>query len=372
MLALGGFLQVTACLASGNQAFCSQHVGDLDGEKARAFHAEAAEGLETFLEVEGRLIVVDPHPDYPSTWLGRVLAGERGARVLSVQHHLAHAAAVLAEHGRFPAPGVQAAAVVLDGTGWGPDGSAWGGEWLALNGELSWSRLAHLQPVPLVGGEAAVREPWRVAAAALAVAGAAELLGTLPMARLVPLETLVAVAEMAAQSGWPQATGAGRLFEAAGALLGLAAVNGYEGEAAARLESLAEEAGSVAPWAEVEEDARPVLPGAALLASAARRVVGGEEPARVAAGFHTTFCRLAAQLTARVVPPGVKVVALGGGCLVNRLLRRGLGEGLADAGFEPLPPMRLPPGDGGLSYGQAVIGAVAAARGVEPSLKGEA
>lgn len=372
VLALGPFLQVTVCLATGNDAFCSQHIGDLDSEKARAFHAEVTEGLEKFLEVRGELIVVDPHPDYPSTWLGQQLASERGARILSVQHHLAHAAAVLAEHRRFPAPGALAAAIALDGTGWGPDGTAWGGEWLTLDGELGWSRLAHLEPLPLVGGEAAIREPWRVAAVALASLGAAELLRSLPMARLVPLETLVAIVELAGQPNWPRATGAGRLFEAAGALLGLAAVNGYEGEAAARLESLAEKAGPVAPWVEVRPAARGLLPSAALLASAARRVIGGEEPARVAAGFHATFCRLAVELTARVVPPGVKVVALGGGCLVNRLLRRGLGEGLADAGFEPLLPMRLPPGDGGLSYGQAVLGAVAAARGVEPSLKGEA
>ena len=372
VLALGPFLQVTACLAAGSEAFCSQHVGDLDGEPARAFLAEAAEGLEEFLEARGELIVVDPHPDYPSTWLGRELARTRGARLLAVQHHLAHAAAVLAEHGRFPNAGRRAAAIALDGTGWGPDGTAWGGEWLLLDGDLGWTRVAHLEAMPLVGGEAAVREPWRVAAAALAAAGGAGLLGRLPLSRLVPLETVVQIVELSAQPSWPRATGAGRLFEAAGALLGLAAVNGYEGEAAARLESLAQSAGGVAPWEETRLRDGTELPGAALLAAAAGRIVGGEEPARVAAGFHVTFCKLAVELTTRVVPPGVTVVALGGGCLVNRLLRRGLGEGLAGAGFEPLLPSRLPPGDGGLSYGQAVLGVVAAARGVEPAVKGEA
>ncbi len=432
VLALGPFLQVTACLAVGDEAFCSQHVGDLDGDRARAFHAEVAEQLETFLEARGEVIVVDPHPDYPSTWLGQRLARERGARLLEVQHHLAHAAAVLAEHGRFPGPGSRAAALALDGTGWGPDGSAWGGEWLLLDGGLRWERRAHLEAVPLVGGEAAVREPWRVAAVALAAAGAAGLLDRLPMARLVPLESLVRVVELGAgpgwpratgagrlfeaavrepwrvaatalgaagaagllerlpmarlvplesmvrivelgaQPGWPRATGAGRLFEAAGAVLGLAAVNGYEGEAAARLEALAQKAWPAPPWLEVRPAARALLPGAALLAAAARRAAGGEEPARVAASFHATFCRLAVELTARVVPPEIKVVALGGGCLVNRILRRGLADGLRDAGFDPLLPSLVPPGDGGVSYGQAVLGAVAAARGVEPALKGEA
>jgi hydrogenase maturation protein HypF len=371
VLALGPYLQVTACLAVGEAAFCSQHVGDLDSEPARAFLAEAAHGLEEFLEAVGELLVVDPHPDYPSTWLGAELARERGARLLAVQHHLAHAAAVLAEHQCFPEPGQTAAAVSLDGTGWGPDGTAWGGEWLLLDGELAWRRLAHLEPLPLVGGEAAVLEPWRVAAAALAKTGSADLLPSLPLSRLVEPEKLAAVAGLASRPGWPRATGAGRVFEAAGALLGLVGVNGYEGEGAARLEALAAKAsGPVEAWPEVRLN-DGVLPSAALLTALARRISAAEDPAATAAGFHSTFCRLAVELTQRVVPGGVRVVALGGGCLVNRLLRRGLGEGLSAAGYEPLLPVRLPAGDGGLSYGQAVVGVVAAARGVEPRLKGE-
>jgi hydrogenase maturation protein HypF len=372
VLALGPFLQVTACLAVGDAAFCSQHVGDLDSEPARAFLAEAAHGLEEFLQAPGELLVVDPHPDYPSTWLGTELARERGVRLLAVQHHLAHAAGVLAEHGRFPEPGQSVAAIALDGTGWGPDAVAWGGEWLLLDGELGWQRLGHLEALPLVGGEAAVLEPWRVAAAALAQTGSADLLPQLPLARLVEPEKLAAVARLAGQPGWPQATGAGRVFEAAGAVLGLVGVNGYEGEGAARLEALAAKApGATEAWPEVHLNGDGVLPSAALLTATARRVIAGEPPATVAAGFHATFCRLAAELTQRVVPAGVRVVALGGGCLVNRLLRQGLGGGLSAAGFEPLLPMRLPAGDGGLSYGQAVVGVIAAARGVEPTLKGE-
>jgi hydrogenase maturation protein HypF len=385
VLALGPFLQVTACIAVGDAAFCSQHVGDLDSEPARAFLAEAAHGLEEFLQAPGELLVVDPHPDYPSTWLGTELARERGARLLAVQHHLAHAAATLAEHGRFPDPGREVAAIALDGTGWGPDGTAWGGEWLLLDGELGWRRIGHLEPLPLVGGEAAVLEPWRFAAAALAATGSVELLPRLPLAHLVESERLSAVAGLAGQPGWPQATGAGRLFEAAGALLGLVAANGYEGEAAARLETLAASCPDpVAPWPEVSlvpglvssrtpdpGTRSPLIPSASLLTAAAHRALGGEEPARIAAGVHSTFCALAVELTRRVVPAGVRVVALGGGCLVNRLLRRGLGEGLSAAGFEPLLPVRLPAGDGGLSYGQAVLGVVAAARRVEPRLKGE-
>ncbi len=378
ILAMGPFLQATACLAIGEQALGSQHVGDLDSEPARAFLAEVVEGLEEFLQARGEVIVVDEHPDYPSTARGERLARERGAQLIRVQHHLAHAAAVLGEHRRFPGEGETALAIALDGTGWGSDGTAWGGEWLRLDGSLRWRRLAHLESLPLVGGEAAVREPWRVAAAALVRAGAAELLARLPLAAFVPPDRLAAIARLAEQPGWPIATGAGRVFEAAGALLGLAVVNGYEGEAAARLESLASRCGDpVTPWAEVSlggpatgTAAAPTLPSAALLVAAARRLLGGEPPEPVAAGFHATFCRLAAELTVRAAPPGVATIALGGGCLVNRLLRSGLARGVAAAGFEPLLPCEVPPGDGGIAYGQAVLAAVAEVRGVRPELEG--
>jgi hydrogenase maturation protein HypF len=366
VLALGGHLQVVACLASEEQAFPSQHVGDLDTDAARAFLLEVAAGLEEFLEVEARVVAVDLHPDYPSTWAGERLARERGARLLRVQHHVAHAAAVLAEHGAFPGPGARAGAIVLDGTGYGPDGAAWGGEWLVLDGTLGWSRQAHLPEVPLVGGERAVREPWRVAVAALALERADDLLSRLPIAARVDPARLEEVARLAREGSWPRATGAGRIFEAAGALLGLTAENTWEGEAAARLEALASTAEDVASWPEAEGPA----PGPRLLAAAARRLAAGEHAARVAAGFHATFCALAAELAARAFPSDVRRVALGGGCFVNRLLLEGLERRLREGGFEVLVPRRLPPGDGGLSYGQAALAALALSRGSEPVQKG--
>jgi hydrogenase maturation protein HypF len=373
VLAAGPHLQATTCLATGSEAFLSQHVGDLDTDAARAFLAEVAAGLEEFLEVRAGVIVVDAHPDYASTLFGERLASERGGRLLRVQHHLAHAAAVLAEHAAFPAPSERVAAIALDGTGLGADGTAWGGEWLLLDGSLRWRRLAHLEPLPLVGGEAAVREPWRVVVAALVREDEGSLLPRLPVGRLVPKDTLESVRDLAVQpAGWPLASGAGRVFEAAGALLGLATENGYEGEAAARLEALASGAKRPSrPWKEVTlrdgADGSMLLPGGALLAAAARRTVRGEDPRIVASGFHATFCRLAVELTERCVPDGVRKVAIGGGCLVNRLVRAWLEEGLEEAGFEPLFPVRTPPGDGGVAYGQAVVGAVAESRAVVPA-----
>ncbi|MCB9914789.1 MAG: carbamoyltransferase HypF [Planctomycetes bacterium] len=235
VLALGGHLQAAACLAVDERAVLSQHVGDLDTVGARGFLEEAAAGLETFLEARAACVVVDAHPDYPSAWLGESLAQERGARLLRVQHHLAHAAAVLGEHGAFPARGERVGALVLDGTGYGDDGAAWGCEWLALDGELVCERRATAQALALPGGERAVREPWRVAGAALLAAGErARATRCAPSGARARRR-----ARLLAHDGWPRAHGAGRLFEAAGALLGLADVNEYEGEAAARLEALA-------------------------------------------------------------------------------------------------------------------------------------
>lgn len=365
VLALGGFLQVTACLAVEGEAVCSQHVGDLDGEPARAFLREVVEQLEQFLEVTAQVVAVDEHPDYPSTWLGEELAQRRGARVIAVQHHLAHAAAVWGEHAAFPGPEERRLAIALDGTGWGGDGTAWGGEWLEVDGTLQWRRLAQLEPLPLVGGEAAVRQPWRVAVAALALQGEEELLARTPLAARVDGERAAQIARLSRQGPWPLASGAGRLFEAAGALVGLVSENRWEGEAAACLEACAAGAAWVPPWEEVELAGRR-LPSAALLVAAARRLAGGSDPATVAMGVHVTFAHLAAELTARVAERGGGPLAVGGGCLVNRLLRQCLARELEERGFQVLLPQRLPSGDGGLSYGQAVVATVGLARACTP------
>jgi hydrogenase maturation protein HypF len=370
IVATGGHLQVTACVVQGEQAFLSQHVGDLDSVPAREFLAEVIDGLLDFLQVGPELIVADAHPDYPSSWLARDLGERFGAEVLSVQHHIAHAAAVLGEHGRFPLVGERSLGIALDGTGWGPDGTAWGGEWLSLDGGLEWQRLAHLEPLPLVGGEAAVREPWRVAVAALVRQDEKRLIGSTRMAAQIEGKRLESVLRLAEQTNWTLASGAGRVFEAAGALLGVGEVNRWEGEAAARLEALASRsAGSPEPWPGLEievRDGKPVIPSSKLLVEVARRAAGGEAPDSVAAGFHATYCRLAADITLRVAGEKRGVVALGGGCAVNRILTTKLAETLEGQGFEVLLPRNVPPGDGGLSYGQAVIGAVAAARGLKP------
>jgi hydrogenase maturation protein HypF len=374
VLALGAHLQNTACLAVGDEAFPSQHVGDLDTEPARAFLHEVCAGMEDFLEVKARVLAVDLHPDYPSRWLGERLAEERGGQLIGLQHHLAHAAAVLGEHHALPSRTGRAAALVLDGTGFGLDERSWGCEWLLLEGDLRWSRLARGSELPLVGGERAVREPWRVVVAALVEQGEDRLLDQLSFAGDVEPAAIAAVRNLVERGEWPRATGAGRVFEAAGALLGVGPCNGWEGECAARLEALAIRAEDDVPaWPEVvANESEYEMPTARLIAAAASRYVDGESPSRVARGFHATFCRLAAQQSARLLPEGVDSIALGGGCLANRLLREGLSAEHAALGIRVLLPRALPPGDGGIAYGQAVLAAAAGARGTLPRFEGGA
>jgi hydrogenase maturation protein HypF len=190
------------------------------------------------------------------------------------------------------------------------------------------------------------------------------------MGTAIEPDRLRQMVRLAGDGTWPLASGAGRIFEAAGALLGVGAVNHYEGEAAARLEALAATApGTAAPWPGIEianGASGRVLPSARLLAEVAERIANGENPSAVAAGFHASFCWLATELTIRVSGGRPGMVALGGGCLVNRLLGVGLAEALGRAGYEVLLPRHVPPGDGGLSYGQAVVAAVAAERGLRP------
>ncbi len=369
VLAVGGHLQATACVAVGDQAFLSQHVGDLDSEAARRFLAEVIAGLEDFLQVKPALIACDPHPDYSTTWLARELAAARGGRVLEVQHHLAHAAAVLAEHGRFPKLGEEVLAVSLDGTGWGSDGTAWGGEWLRLGGDLGWRRVAHLEPLPLVGGERAVREPWRVAVAALARAGAAELVPQLPLARFVERDSLPGWRGLPAatpRGPWPRAPAACSRPPARSSDRWCATT----GRARPRSSSSRKRP----PGRARSRSGRSRFSSPADLPCCRRsgcwsRPRGGSSPVSRSSASRPRSTPPSAlwRSSSRGASACGMTVALGGGCMVNRLLRNGLRIGLMDAGFAPLLATAVPPGDGGLAYGQAVVAAVAGARGAEPT-----
>ena len=250
----GAQLKATFCLTRGNAAFVSQHIGDLENLPTARFYEEASAHLERLLEVRPELLVCDLHPDLLSSRWARERASTEGMPLLRLQHHAAHAAAVLAEHGHLDG----ALALCLDGTGLGTDGSIWGGELLFMElGELRWRRWGQLSPFALPGGEAAIREPWRLALALREALGQADLPASWTETERPPVEVWGADTMLTAACGTarqqapflremlrrgvncPLTSSCGRLFDAVSAELGLCLVTSYEGQAAIRLETLA-------------------------------------------------------------------------------------------------------------------------------------
>jgi hydrogenase maturation protein HypF len=278
------------------------------------------------------VIAHDLHPGYRST----AFAQERdGAELVGVQHHHAHAAACLAEHGEHG----PALALVFDGTGYGTDGGIWGGE--LLRADLAgFERVAHLEPVPLPGGEAAIREPWRMAAAYLERAGR-----PVPFARWAAVRPVLRV-------NAPPSSGMGRLFDAVAALLGVRERASYEGQAAILLEQLAGDA-AAEPYACRIEDG--VIRGADLVAAAHDDLAAGRPRAAIAAAFHEGVADLAARACAQAAEP--RLVVLSGGSFQNLRLLASTRSRLERLGFRVLTHRLVPPNDGGISYGQAAIAA---------------
>ncbi|MGA9525739.1 MAG: carbamoyltransferase HypF, partial [Myxococcaceae bacterium] len=234
VLAVGPELKNTVCLTRGDQAFLSPHIGDLQNEETWTYFEASVRHLQRLVSTTPVAVAHDLHPDYRSTRWARAC----GLPAIPVQHHHAHVAACMTEHGRTgPVLGV-----AFDGTGCGPAGDLWGGE-IMLADLSGYRRLAHLLPIPLPGGEAAIREPWRLAAAALIEAGA-----PLDLLARIGEQRLSNIRELTSRPGLcPRATGAGRWFDAVSALCGVRDEISYEGQAAIELEALAV-TGQVAPF----------------------------------------------------------------------------------------------------------------------------
>jgi hydrogenase maturation protein HypF len=357
VLALGGWYKNTVCVTRGDEAFVSQHIGDLDNAATVGFLEETVAHLLGILEVEPAIVVHDLHPDFASTRLAVRLAAERGIPALAVQHHHAHIAAVLAEHGHLGAMSGPVLGLALDGVGLGSDGQAWGGELLRVGDADSgaeFSRLGHLEGIPLPGGDRAAREPWRMGAAALHLLGRGAEIET----RYADQPGAATIRQMLNRNtNCPTTSSCGRWFDAAAGLLGVRPVMAFEGQAAMLLEGLAagwnEAHGPVAPLAggwTVDTDGtlslRPLL----------ATVADSTDAGRAAALFHAT---LAAALTewalAAAEREKIDAVALGGGCFLNRLLSTDIEQRLARAGLNVLAARQVPPNDGGLSLGQAWV-----------------
>jgi hydrogenase maturation protein HypF len=342
LLAVGGHLKNTVCVTRGDEAFLSQHIGDLDNAATCRVLDDSVAHLCDVLEVVPEAVARDRHPDFYSSRFAEGYAAEHGLACVAVQHHHAHIAAVAAEH----AVDGEILGVALDGVGLGDDGHAWGGELLRV-GPGGYARLGHLAPLPMPGGDRAAREPWRLAAAALHLLGRGE-----EIVDRFPGPAAEAVASLLASgTRCPPTTGAGRLFDAAAGLLGVQPIASFEGQAAMRFEGLAGEAWPAPPW---YDGYRLTVDGTLDLLPSLERLTSADDPAFAAARFHATLAAgLVAWITRAAEATGLGTVALGGGCFLNALLCGELRRELPVHGLKVLEARRAPPGDGGLALGQA-------------------
>jgi hydrogenase maturation protein HypF len=344
VLATGAYLKNTACLTRGTQAFLSPHIGDLDNAASRTALEEAVAHLQRVLAVRPEAVAHDLHPDFFSTELALRMADRLGVPAIGVQHHHAHVAAVAAEH-RIGTPLL---GVALDGIGLGERDEAWGGELLRLDGSRC-TRLGHLRELPLPGGDRAAREPWRMAAAVLHECGWPDEIAT----RFADQPGAAAVAELLDRGvHCPRTSSAGRWFDAAAGLLGVSRVMNYEGQAAMQLEALAARHRGV-----VLEGGLWRLDGGVLdLLPLLQHLADERDAVAGAAMFHATLAAALAEWIALAARrERITTVALGGGCLLNRVLGAQLCALLRARGLTVLTAMQAPPNDGGISLGQAWV-----------------
>ena len=348
VLGVGAEMKSTVCLGLGDEAHLSAHLGDLEDPLAlEAFEGAVADLLE-LSGAEPALVVHDRHPEYLSTKFAR---SQTLAPAVGVQHHHAHLAACLADN-TCDGPAI---GVVFDGLGWGDDDTLWGGEFL-VGDAAAFDRAAHLTPVPLPGGTAAIREPWRMAVAHLVSTEAAAAASLLRRSEA----ELAAVAGLCAGGRSLVTSSMGRLFDAVAALCGLADSVSYDGQAAVRLEQAAAVTDRSYRWD--PPDPRPHgapirIDPAAVMAAVVEDAMAGVDPAVIAGAFHTGLAHMIVEVCARLRDDtGVEIAALSGGVFQNRLLVELTVPLLETAGFEVLLHSQVPPNDGGISLGQVAVG----------------
>jgi hydrogenase maturation protein HypF len=347
VLALGAELKSTIAVTKGPSVVPSHHLGDLEHLATYTSFLQAVEHLPALYGVRPDVVAHDLHPEY----LSSKYALDLDLPAIAVQHHHAHVAACMVEHGRTePVIGV-----AYDGLGYGPDGTMWGGEVLVAD-FAGFERVARLRAAPMPGGVAAIREPWRMAVVW------AQRAGLDPGRVIAPIDgaTLDAVLALAARSDAVTTTSAGRLFDAVAVLLGGRTHVTYEAQAAIELEALARSAPrSRAPIYEVDAPAREgtaELDPSPMIAAIARDVARGVDRASLAAGFHESFGRATVALAARTASDhDIDTVVLTGGVFQNALLTDVIESGLVATGVRVLIHAVVPPNDGGICVGQAAI-----------------
>ncbi len=352
VLAVGGELKNTFCLTDGPRAYMSGHIGDMaTWETLRAF--ERAVGQLSEIRGAPVRLAADLHPGYHTRSWAERHAGDRPLDL--VQHHHAHVVSLLAEHGRIGEPIV---GVAFDGTGYGCDRTIWGGEILTLGTDSHrFVRAGHLLPVPLPGGDAAVRNPWRMALSQLWMAGIGWSPDLPPVSAAAPNELRLTRSQLESGTGCVPCSSMGRLFDAVASLLGVRHRIDYEGQAAIELEALAEsadDAGRQSPSLPLTVRADGVIDPASMVQTMVSALYAGTPPAVLAAAFHYAVADAVAEV-AEQVAGATRLVGLTGGVFQNVLLLRACRNRLETRGFEVLTHHIVPPNDGGLALGQAAV-----------------
>ena len=350
ILATGGELKATFCLASGRDGFMSQHIGDMENLETLDAFTKAVDHFIELFRIEPELIAADLHPGYLSTkWADR-----RNLPVVKVQHHHAHIASVMAEHGVLdPVIGFS-----FDGTGYGTDGTIWGGEILVGDYER-FDRVGHLKPTPLPGGDAAVKHPARMALSHLHTAGIAWSKRLPPVSALSDADRALLKTQLERGINTIPTTSMGRLFDAIAAIAGVRQTVTYEAQAAIEFESLIDStAGGTYTFAITEQDGSLMIDPSPVLRSVATDVAEGESTGMIAARFHRGVAEVIVATAERVRRrSGLTTVGLSGGVFQNVTLTQATRAALIERDFEVLVHRLVPPNDGGLALGQAVIAA---------------
>jgi hydrogenase maturation protein HypF len=355
VLACGAELKNTFCLTKDNYAFVSQHIGDLENLETMEHFEATLELYKKLFRIQPEIVAYDMHPEYLSTKYAKSLGAEhKELKLVPVQHHHAHIVSCMVENGVED----KVIGVSFDGTGYGSDGRIWGGEFLIAD-YRGFERAGHLEYVPLPGGAVAIERPYRMAISyLLTLLGKNALtldLAFLKEVSILELELIKTQLEKGINS--PLTSSCGRLFDAVSALIGIRGRIDYEAQAAIEMEMAADESerGSY-PFAIVEQNGVNVVYLKELFGGIIKDLKSGVSQAGIAAKFHHTMSEMVVQMCRRLAKTsGIKKVALSGGVFQNRLLLRLTAAALEGAGFEVLTHEKVPPNDGGVSLGQAVI-----------------
>ena len=361
IIGCGGGLKSTFSLARGKEIFASQHIGDLFNLSSFDFYTESIRNLEQLFKIKPVAVACDLHPDYMSSRYAR----ELDLPLYKIQHHHAHAVAVMAEHGLTE----PVLAVVLDGTGFGTDGTSWGGEILRTDLQ-DFTRLGALETMRLPGGDAASSEPWRMALSALFNIQGSRALDT-PILKDIPSSSRKVIIQMLENNfNSPLTSSCGRLFDVVAAMLGINLVSSFEGQAAMQLEACARK---VLPnnWKDTlihalddknahlfqKNTQQWEIISSEFIKNIVYDVSSGKKRPEIALTFHSWLISCISRLVEKLSETtGIKQIVLSGGCMQNAILLEGLIFTLTELGFQTFTGSDIPINDGGISVGQAVIG----------------